>query len=380
MSKLQEYLHNNPAIVESMVQANPKLKFLKTWKNPYANLTPGSLHPTGMEQLYEIAVRLRNGELKDLVDSRGFVPHRHRFTSSETPRTTQSAQVWSVGFFHDSEHKDALGEQLSIRYSPKATDWILRFFEACEKFRHEDDQGLYHKEHELFREAFIDGEGGIADSVLARLGLSETKFDKKHVFALYRLCAFEASLDGLDEGFCSIFNADELEAFEYYKDLSFYWARSHGNGLGKTLAAQLLKSILLDLDGLVEKNAMKSGEPEVAHFMFGHAETLVPLVSLLGLFDDGIEWRHDMPREDWIARNFKSSHIVPFSANIGLLLHRCGEDYFIRVLHNEKELVIPGCNSVLCPFNEFKEMFEEVLSTDLEEICTIAPKIAEILT
>lgn len=373
MSKLEDYLQRNPGLVKTMIEANPGLSFLQDWRNPFADLQPMALHPTGMEQLYEIAKRLREGELRSLVDERGYVTHRHRFTSSQTPRTIQSAQVYSTGFFYDDENgKSLLGEALNINYQPKNKDWPLRFFEACEKFRREDKGGLYHNEHDLFRERSIDIEGSITDAILARLGLEGAGFDKEHVGVMHRLCAYEASLDEVEDRFCSVFTEPELEAYEYHRDLAFYWSRSHGNQLGKSIAAKLLGDILDNFDSLLEVGGMRAGEPEVAHFMFGHAETIVPLLSLMGLYDEGIEWRHDTPRDVWIERKFKSRDITPFSSNVGLLLYRCGEEYFVRALHNEVEVNIPGCNAPLCTYQDFKSLFQHIVTANLHEQCFAA--------
>lgn len=334
-----------------------------------------ALHPTGMEQLYEIGRRLRDGELRSLVDTRGYVAHRHRFTSSETSRTKQSAQVYSTGFFYDDENgKEVLGEGLSINSVPKSEDWAMRFFEACEKFESEDSSGAYHVEHDLFRESAFEKEGTIADAVLTRLGLANAGFNKKHVEAMHQVCSFETSLSNVNDRFCSVFTEDEMDAFEYHRDLAFYWSRSHGNGLGKIIASKLLASILSNFDSLVDETIMRSGEPEVAHFMFGHAETLVPLLSLVGLFNEGIEWRHDTPKDVWLARNFKSRDVTPFSANFGLLLYRCDDEYYVRALHNEIQVHIPGCDAPLCPYQDFKNLFSDIINTDLHGQCTTRPQ------
>lgn len=368
MTKLEEYLQSNPDIVNRLLEANPSLEFLKTWRNPYSKKTPGSLHPTGMEQLYEIAKRLRHGELSSLVDGRGFLPARHRFTSSETPRTIQSAQIWSTGFFYDDSKKEILGEALNLQVAPKKEDWSLRFFEACDKFRNEFESGVYDEERNLLHKTALEREDALVDRLLARLSLQKGDFDKKHVHTMYRTCAYEASLNNDPNGFCSLFTDDDLDTFEYLKDLSIYWARSHGHPFGKHLAAQLLQEIFVTFDGLVSD--MAEGEPEVAHFLFGHAETLIPLVSLVGLHDDKVDWRHDSPKEDWLNRSFKSSDICPFAGNFGLLLYRCNGEFFIRALLNEREVVIPGCGDVLCPYSELKTLLSDQLAHESKSNCS----------
>jgi multiple inositol-polyphosphate phosphatase/2,3-bisphosphoglycerate 3-phosphatase len=378
MFKLEEYLQHNPLLLQKIISTNSALNFLKDWRNPFNIESAGELHPVGMDHLYEIAMRLRKGELASLVDERGYSPHRHRFSSSEVSRTLQSAQVWSTGFFYNDHKKDSLGENLSIESHPKKSDWLLRFFEACESFQNAVDREDHHEELRHFVAQAFHGEDGLYTSFVKRLGLEPGEFDVTHIRTMHRVCSFEASLNKTDHHFCSLFNSHDLDAFEYVKDLSFYWTRSHGNPNGTRLAAPLLRKILENLEQHAhfgDRAFIK--EPEVIHFMFGHAETLVPLLSLIGLYNHSDHWKHDTPKESWSNRIFKSSQISPFSANIGLLLYHCDDRPFVRVLHNEQEVIIPGCDEVMCPWNEFQTTFQHLMELDLEPHCQVVKGMEE---
>jgi len=371
ISKLEDFLNTNKAWVNQLVSATPHLEFLKTWRNPFKLETAGDLHPTGMEQLYQIAKRMREGVLRELVDERGYVPHRHRFSSSAVGRTLKSAQVWSTVFFSDDTSKDMLGVNLQIDTTPTADDWALRFFEACESFYLADQTGAHHFEFDLFRETAFEKDGGLYDAFLERLGEHDSGLDKSHILAMYQLCVFESTLDNTETGFCSLFEAKDIDAYDYLKDLSHYWSRAHGNPFGKSLAAPLLKQIIgkydkmvdLEMEGQTEGNpVIKSAqEGEAVSFMFGHAETIIPLISLMGLYEDSHHWKHDSPKETWMQRMFKTSEISPFSANVGFLLYECdGGDPYIRVQHNEKDVTVPGCSGTICPWAEFKRALAHV--------------------
>lgn len=380
ISKLEQFLKTNTEWVDRLVLDKPHLAFLKTWQNPFTIDTAGALHPAGMEQLYQIARRFRDGILKDLVDERGYVPHRHRFSSSAVDRTLKSAQIWSTGFFYDdAAAKDFLGANLDIDSAPKSEDWALRFFEACENFRLADKAGSHGLEFDLFRETIIEEEGGVQDAFLERLGDFGVDLDKSHIAAMYRLCVFESSLNNTETGFCSLFEASDLEAYEYLKDLSHYWSRSHGNSFGSSLAAPLLSRIIDKYEHIVESEADYETigvvkEEDVVSFMFGHAETVIPLLSLMGLYKDQQHWRHDTPKEEREQRTFKTSKISPFSANVAILLYRCEgaeSEPHIRVLHNEKDVTVPGCSDTMCPWAEFKQALAHVKEIDVVSQCKI---------
>jgi multiple inositol-polyphosphate phosphatase/2,3-bisphosphoglycerate 3-phosphatase len=392
---LSEFFQTNPDIVENLINEDSKFFWLKEWRNPFSFETAGHLHTNGMEDLYRIGKRLRLGDLGTLVEERGYEPHRHKFSSSEVQRTIKSAQVFSTGFFFDDSKKDALGERLHISKSPKASDWVLRFFEACDSFRKEVKNDIHHAEMKLFLSTHINQH--IA-SFLSRWNLLKSVEDGKteilelqtsspeddqpkhpiqaHIRAMYRSCVFEASLNKTEDRFCRFFENELLEAFDYAKDLSFYWTRAHGNPFGTKLAVPLLQTVIANLESWISDSdqnldVMASNEPNSLHFLFGHAETLMPLLSLFGLYDDKFHWRHDSPIESWRTRSFRSSEIMPFAANLGFLLYDCDEKPFVRVLHNEQEVTIPHCGSVMCPWQDFKSHLQYWMQEDVRAQCTL---------
>lgn len=385
--QLETFLKTDPNFVPKLLQLDKSFQWLKEWRNPFSTENAAKLHPVGLEEMHNIGKRLRLGYLSSLVDIRGFTPHRHKFSSTEVERTLRSAQAFSTGFFYDDPNKDELGENLNILRRPKSADPILRFFESCASFRksvkdkdYDSEMDLFSKTHvsELFTDflrkwKLIDTEEEEeAKDVNSRPSASTSHPYLPMLRTMYRMCAFEATINQTEDRFCRLFDDSHFDALEYQKDLSFFWSRSYGNPFGTKLAATLLKAVMDDLEQVIsQENNVASGEPEVLHFMFAHAETLMPLISLFGLYDDEVLWRHDTPKEMWVERKFRSSQIMPFAANIGFLLFDCDQKPFVKILHNEKEAVIPGCDSTWCPWEDFKSMFHDLLSEDPHAQCHI---------
>ena len=110
--------------------------------------------------------------------------------------------------------------------------------------------------------------------------------------------------------------------------------------------------------------------------MDGHSTTMIMLMTTLGLFKDGQPLLANN-REDMLDRKFKTSHIAPYSANVGFILYVCdseegdGNTFTLQLLVNEEPMLIPGCDSMLCPYEQVREMYSHVFENcDLNEICT----------
>ena len=88
---------------------------------------------------------------------------------------------------------------------------------------------------------------------------------------------------------------------------------------------------------------------------FGHAETLIPLLSLLGLFRS----QTDLTAANFTSqrrRLFRTSSFCPYSANLLLVLYSCGESHpqhRLQLLLNEKPIPFPPCHAATsCPYPE----------------------------
>jgi hypothetical protein len=51
------------------------------------------------------------------------------------------------------------------------------------------------------------------------------------------------------------------------------------------------------------------------------------------------------------------------------------EVYYVKMMLNEKEYVIPGCKDMYCPLETFKSLYQEPLNCDYQTVCQYSPPI-----
>lgn len=98
----------------------------------------------------------------------------------------------------------------------------------------------------------------------------------------------------------------------------------------------------------------------------GHAETLQPLLALMGYFKD---------KEPLLATNFnqqaqrkfRSGRIVPYAANLVFVLYHCDhvnashEEYQVQLLLNEKLLPFLHSNETTSTYTDLKDYYKDIL-------------------
>lgn len=99
---------------------------------------------------------------------------------------------------------------------------------------------------------------------------------------------------------------------------------------------------------------------EAVTIQVGHAETLFPLLTLLGLFKD-IKPLTSTNFADQAARAFRSGHIMPYAANLVMVLHSCPEGFRLETRLNEQPLMLPKMGTDLPLFDHVKNNYAELL-------------------
>ncbi|GMF09325.1 unnamed protein product [Phytophthora lilii] len=343
--------------------------WLKGWKNPFPEETQAWLAEPGVRELIEIGHRLR-ARLSPLpvnYDASKFV-----FEHTWKIRTRQSAEAFAFGFFDGLQpvfyHSDPIGE-----------DEVLRFYDNCPVFANQIEQNKTATiEHRNYRDSEQMHKNLAKFQTLS--GFAEAT--QKDMEAAYAGCAFDVAVLNVFDQWCSLFDDEMLLSMDYFQDLKHFYRKSHGHALSYEIASPLLQNIFQTMKQRVDGDSNVEG-----YFRFAHAETILPLTSLLNVsyFDRHASdreghFRAETPLKLALQRKFKSSELSPFAANIGFVLYECrnsGEKlktFKVKALLNEREVVFDECKGQsLCPFEVVESIFRRwVYEFDFQEHCSLA--------
>ena len=128
-----------------------------------------------------------------------------------------------------------------------------------------------------------------------------------------------------------------------------YWKKAYGPSITKLTSCKLMSLIttqIMDAARKHEQSVLNGGNSRFsirpisdnAVFWFSHAETILPVISLLELFDQKLPMAADkfLQRLQSIDnRNrfsvFRASNIVPFAANLEFDLYQCKNDTISKI-------------------------------------------------
>lgn len=274
----------------------------------------------------------------------------------------EAAEVSS--FEADVDHEDFNGEEGQISYMDseiKINSKLLRFYDYCRKYvEWVDDHPRSINEFNKFVN------GGHISNIRKKI---QQKFDiqnlsNKQIVDLFQLTTFENALFG-DSAMNKMFETTEdREVLEYLGDLKHYYKTSYGFYINYGQATPLLAHMI----EIVERFKNDPTAEPCAKLYFGHAETVVPLISLLGLFEGP-----PLTAEGFLLskhRSFRSSAIVPYSSNIGFLIYRKLDsnsdsdmpEMLLQISVNEHLVNIPGQQHTVnidIALNHFKSKIKE---------------------
>ncbi|TYG73225.1 hypothetical protein ES288_D04G084000v1 [Gossypium darwinii] len=162
--------------------------------------------------------------------------------------------------------------------------------------------------------------------------------------------------------------------------------KGYGKSLNYRMGVPLLKDVIQSMDQALKakEDNQAPGSYEKARLRFAHAETVVPFSCLLGLFLEGSDFQRiqkeeplDFPPKPPKNRSWRGSIVAPFAGNNMLVLYSCpansSSKYFVRALHNEHPIAMPGCGGTdFCPFEVFKEsIVSPHLKHDYNTLCQV---------
>ena len=221
-------------------------------------------------------------------------------------------------------------------------------------------------------------------SISARLGLG-SNLSSSQVKMLFRGCAFGHAIHS-DSAWCAAFSKQELRLIELLEDVDDFLGDAYGRDMNQKAPCPVVEDLVRRLEHAVAQEASGGTQQERAFLRFSHAGALKQLVSFLGLFDQldtGLPSTSACEREEWDSRSrdWRSSLISPFSANMQFILHKCsrrseedagsGIDYRLLTLLQEAPVTVRGCDSEFCPLHQFLSQYRSALQCNLKKICRI---------
>ncbi|CAF98607.1 unnamed protein product, partial [Tetraodon nigroviridis] len=361
MQSFYELVKSSPSGRESWLQ-----EIQSQWRMWYTEDMDGRLVQKGVDDLRHLAVRLSK-LFPSMISEEKLRAGRIKFATSSKHRCVNSTLSFKAGL---AELWGIPGEEIQHTIN----DALMRFFEKCTRFVEEVERNtsaLSEVEKFTQRPEMVRVREKIAD----RLRVPYSTITNESAEAAFYLCAYEFAIRTVNSPWCRLFDQVDAQIMEYANDLKQFWKRGYGHDINSKSSCILFH----DLFGRLEKAGSdhRSGVEvaEAVTVQVGHAETLLPLLTLLGFFKDADR----MTSTNYAAqtgRSFRSGRIVPYAANLVLVLYDCGgDDLRLQPLLNERPVKFPGLSDqeVSMPrFQDVKELYRELLQgCDFESECRL---------
>ncbi|KAH3765618.1 Multiple inositol polyphosphate phosphatase [Pelomyxa schiedti] len=340
-------------------------EWLSSWQNPYTIAVSGLLCDMGENELYDLGTRLAQDYPTFLTPD--LTLNQVPVQCTQTTRTGQSATSFLLAL---SENLGGLTScklpAFSMFSDTKSMDKTLRFFDACPAYEAAMDAGLGTEQSDLYAERNIPAV--IAD-VSDRTGLTMLTGD--YISNMWELCTYDIVMENSTDQWCSLFSESDILVFETIEDLEHYYEHGYGLEINTQMGCALLQEVVEIMDAVWNYDTDSDYYDDSAKFRFAHAETIMPLVSLLGLFKDNVTLTADTPADVLAARQWRTSILAIFSANFQFVLYNCTGVAYVHTRFNEQDIVLPGCHDSFCLYTTFKDSYASILNLDFTTLCTV---------
>ncbi|XP_071106368.1 multiple inositol polyphosphate phosphatase 1-like [Haliotis cracherodii] len=358
-----------------------KFQQLKEWTNSFPRNDDKILMALGEDEHIHLgqrtARRLRSLFVDEDVEN-------FRFLVSSKQRTQESGNAYYEGFL-----QALMGDTEEGDMDSELSDETLRFHERCQKYiRTVDKNETAIKEFYKFRSG--KEMTNILKKVSSKLGIPENLLKTENLRTMYLVCGYETALYQ-SSPWCSLFDEEDFKVLEYLSDLKHYYKNGPGHKITGVQSCPLVTDIFTTMDDAIEAMETEVDEEDLngyilGNFYFGHAETLGPLYTALGLFNDTLPPTADNYQQQ-SSRLFRTSEILPFSANLMLILYECDQNdellteseaadetretsqYMLRLYVNEKLMKIPGCEDFTCLYSHVRKRFVDLISCNFSQVC-----------
>ncbi|XP_069756753.1 multiple inositol polyphosphate phosphatase 1b isoform X1 [Narcine bancroftii] len=346
-------------LVKEQADAGRRLvQALAAWRMWYHERMDGRLHRLGASEMAGLAERLAAASPR-LLTPQSYREQRVKFLTSSKHRCVNSTS----SFIRGLQSHLGLGDQGARQW--EVNDELLRFFDSCQKYVRSvgnNDTALH--QMELFKQG--PEVQRVIQNVAKKLGLLPGAISCDMVETTFYLCIYEFTLKGVVSPWCDLFDKEDVEVLEYLGDLKQYWKTSYGYEINGLSSHKLFQNIFQYIDQTIEENERNQPISHSAVLRFGHAETLLPVLTLLGYFKD----EHPLLAnnfEEQRDRKFRSGRISPLAANLIFVLYQCnetqslGEKYKLQLFLNERPLPFPQTGNLIAGYDEVKNHYQHLI-------------------
>ncbi|KAG2196531.1 hypothetical protein INT46_011596 [Mucor plumbeus] len=353
---------NNALITLNQSNNSGLIGWINGYKNEYIYRRTGQLDLNGQKEVYLIGRRFANtypNFIHSLIDSdTTIITQQLGLFSSWSSRTLQSAQAFCIGAF---EGLGILGPAnlmpVPIFSFKENNDSLIAFHKSCPRWQKEAKTLT----NEILEPVIQRLLKPIASRLEWELAITITTSD---VQDFHNACTSEVSMHHTIDTFCKLFKRQDIIALEYLDDLKHYYKYSYGlPELNEEMACDLGKQIMASINAMIDKK----GETYKLDIKFGHSETLLPLRTLLGVYKDKLS--PNSSNEEIENRQFKLSKFGYFANNIAVQLLSKKELFYIQILDNEQPILLSGCESVICPIDQFRLLMNQKTQCNFTDYC-----------
>ncbi|XP_070696761.1 multiple inositol polyphosphate phosphatase 1a [Pempheris klunzingeri] len=361
MRKLYELVKSSASGEESWLR-----EIQSQWKMWYTEDMDGRLVQKGVNDHRHLAVRLsklfpslvteeklRGGFIKFISSS------KHRCVNSTLSFKAGLTELWAIT---DQEFDHAVN------------DALMRFFDQCTRYVQEvDNNRSALSELDNFKQG--PEMRRVQQKIADRLGVPYNTITDDMAEAAFYLCAYEFAIKTVNSPWCRLFDEVDAQVMEYANDLKQFWKRGYGYDINSKSSCILFHDVFSRLDQAASENKSGQRVTEAVTVQVGHAETLLPLLTLLGFFKDS-DALTSTNYASQAQRSFRTSRMLPYAANLLLVLYDCGGgDLRLQPLLNEKPLTFPGLTdrqASVPRYQDVREHYGELLrGCDFETECQL---------
>ncbi|XP_049615984.1 multiple inositol polyphosphate phosphatase 1-like [Syngnathus scovelli] len=338
---------------------------LRRWDMWYTDDMDGQLVAKGREDLRQLAMRLST-LFPSLLGRESLRGGRVSVLTSSKHRCVSSAEAFQEGLY--------LGANMtSVNYRHRVDDGLLRAYDGCRGYVEgvEMNRTALAEVHKFTRGPEMEA---LRKKVADKLGFPLRDFTPELLEAAFYLCSYELAIKSLHSPWCFLFEPCDAEVLEYKCDLKLFWKRAHGHTINLLASCPLFHHIFRTLDKAGRPRRATDTPPDPASFLIGHAETLLPLLGLLGLYKDKTPPTAANYRSQH-GRRFRSSLVVPYAANVVLALLDCARGPRLQLLVNETPVRFPALPDEDAPlYRDVRAAYRHLLDgCDYQKACTGGP-------